>query len=124
MPCQCDVPEPTERNREVTRVRALLSELATGLAPNPATYGRGTDGGYPADTRDLDQLTHQLCEQLQALGPTVSYRSLEMQIWWRDHKAADKARIEASIQATTDTAARLAALSKLTDYERRLLGIK
>jgi hypothetical protein len=47
-----------------------------------------------------------------------------MQIWWRDHQAADKARVEAELAAAEDAKAKAAAIAKLTPHERKLLGIR
>ena len=72
---------------------------------------KDVEGGVP--TKEwADQLTATLCEKCQL--EDVSKYSLELQIWWRDHQIADKERFEKE--------ARENALSKLTPYERKLLG--
>jgi hypothetical protein len=47
-----------------------------------------------------------------------------MQIWWRDHQAADRARVEEELAAAADAKAKKAAIAKLTPHERKLLGIR
>ena len=46
-----------------------------------------------------------------------------MQIWWRDHLAADKERIEKELNAIETQAEKEIALAKLTPHERKLLGL-
>ena len=46
-----------------------------------------------------------------------------MQMWWRDHQKADKARIERELKEARTRAAKAAALAKLTEYEKALLGL-
>ena len=65
-----------------------------------------------------------LCEALQGLGDTVAKYSLEMQVWWRDHQDADRKRLQAELSATRDAVARARALTRLTSYERNLLGLE
>jgi hypothetical protein len=59
-----------------------------------------------------------LCEMLEGLD--VTKFSLEMQMWWRDHQAADKARIKKETALATE---KEVALAKLTAHERRILGL-
>jgi hypothetical protein len=83
-------------------------------------YRRGVYGNV---TREyLDRLTANLCKRLQDVD--VTKHSLEMQVWWRDHQAADKARLEAEQQSLKTEEERRAALAKLSGHERRILGIK
>lgn len=118
MPCNCDHLEPHAKELELSRVACLLDELK-GKPLNKShwdgyhhsVYGKAVDG---------DKLTASLCDWLQKLD--VKKQSLEMQIWWRDHQAADKARIQREVNAEASKRARAAALAKLTPHERRLLG--
>lgn len=78
---------------KLSRVACLLDELDgkpinsshwNGYHPaadNPALKGDAADG-----------MVSEPCYRLQSLDVTTY--SLEMQIWWRDHQAADKARVE------------------------------
>lgn len=72
--------------------------------------------------QDITDLEIKLCALLQ--DADVTKFSLEMQIWWRDHKAIDKKRIENEMRAQKTVEDKKAALEKLTPYERRLLGLK
>jgi len=63
----------------------------------------------------------ELCQKLQNVD--ISEYSLEMQMWWRDHQKADKARIERELKEARTRAAKAAALAKLTEYEKALLGL-
>lgn len=112
MPCRSEHMEPNAREFESVRVMGFLYEVGV-LDSRPSLYG---------DTEKLDEHTAQLCAW--CYSNNVKYRSLELQIWWRDHKAADKARIEREISASKNRRDRMAALNKLTDHEKTLLGIK
>lgn len=71
-----------------------------------------------------DDVTECLCAKLQADDVDIKERSLEMQMWWRDHQAADAKRLEQEKRKAADDAAREAALAKLTEDERDLLGLR
>ena len=123
MPCESGYLRATNGEVEMSRVACLLDELA-GKKFDPSHW----DGYHPAiyckgrdDERD-DRLVAKLCEKLQSLD--VKDYSLEMQIWWRDHQKADKLRVEEELRAKKDAAARKAAIEKLSDYERKLLGVE
>jgi len=70
----------------------------------------------------IEQLTVKLCERLQI--EDVTKYSLELQIWWRDHQKADKARVERELKEAKESKDRKAALGKLSNYEKKLLGLK
>ena len=53
----------------------------------------------------------------------TSKYSLEMQLWWREHQKADKERIEKELKLKQEESDRQKAISKLSAYERRLLGL-
>lgn len=63
----------------------------------------------------------ELCAHLQKHG--ADKYSLEMQIWWRDHRIADKERVEKEIAEKKLRSEKEAAIAKLTPYERKLLGL-
>lgn len=119
MPCNSDYMNATERETALSQVACLLDEL-DGKQINrdhwrgyhPRVYSRNADG---------DALVAELCAKLQAID--VSKQSLEMQIWWRDHQAADKARLQREQAQAQTEQERQAVLSKLTDHERRILGL-
>lgn len=122
MPCNCDHLSANALEQEVSRVACLLDEL-DGKKWNrnwwngyhPRVYGK-------VDREMGDQMTRQLCDALQARD--VTQCSLEMQLWWRDHKEADKARCERDLAEAKTKTGRDAALAKLTQHERLLLGLK
>lgn len=114
--------ESTEFEKEFSRVYGLLDELETGkLAPG---YGNGYDKrvyNRRATRQELNEKTEELCTKLQ--NADVTKYSLEMQIWWRDHQKADKARIEKEMNSEKTELEKEQAIAKLTEYERRLLGL-
>jgi len=122
MPCDSSYMEADSIERELSKVACLLDEL-DGKPINrdhwrgyhPAVYCR-------RQSIDGDEMVATLCERLQSVD--VRDYSLEMQIWWRDHQAADKARIETELAMAKRDEEKEAAIAKLTPYERNLLGIR
>lgn len=109
MPCTGG--EPNSRELESVRVMGFLYEVGL-LEEKPDYYG---------DVARLDEYATQLCAWCYA--NKVNTRSLELQIWWRDHQVADKARVDREIKAVIEKKDRDILLSKLTDYEKSLLGL-
>lgn len=123
MPCNSDYLEANGFEKEMSKVACLLDEL------EGRTFSKHDWAGYhkgvycnPLPKQTADGMVAKLCETLQKVD--VTKYSLEMQIWWRDHQAADKARVDREIAEAREAEARQAAISKLTPYERTLLGVK
>lgn len=118
MGCNSDYMKAGLKEIKLSQVACLLDEIGGQKEINklhwdgyhPNVYGKNIDG---------DALVSELCGRLQ--NDDVTKRSLEMQIWWRDHQEADKTRIENEIQSQKTQAEKTAILEKLTPYERRLL---
>lgn len=120
MPCNSDYMEADEREINESRVLCLLDELA-GKKWKPEWW-RGYHPKAYCKPSSLDARVAALCKALQNVD--VKKYSLEMQIWWRDHQAADKARLEEEQKKVKDKRLLDKALRKLSTYERKLLGIK
>ena len=77
--------------------------------------------GYHKDVYDkttkgiLDEKVAELCSKLQDVEDVKKY-SLEMQMWWRDHQKADKARIKRIAQSKKEAKDKEELLSKLSPY--------
>jgi hypothetical protein len=71
----------------------------------------------------LDELVSFLCSRLSTIPFPITDYSLEMQMWWRDHKAADAARLANEELAMNRELVRRQALAKLTPIERHALGL-
>lgn len=104
--------DPTPNEQKSMEVIGFLEELGEDVGQYHRLYGR---------TETLDQDTARLCKKCQEVD--VTKYSLELQIWWRDHQAADKRRLEEELKAKADDKAKAEALEKLTPYERELLGL-
>jgi hypothetical protein len=104
----------------MSKVACLLDELDGKKRINP-DHWRGYHPRVYNRRPDADAMTAELCSRLQSVD--VSACSLEMQMWWRDHKEADKAKAKATMAKAKTTAQRQAALAKLTPHERKLLGL-
>lgn len=120
MPCDCSHLEPTHVELEMSKVACLMDELA-GKEIDKWHWRGNHPRVYNKDV-DADAMTAELCSRLQEVD--VSDYSLEMQMWWRDHKAADKRRAEEAVAKAKTDKQRAEALQKLTPHERNLLGLK
>lgn len=120
MPCNCDHLEPTYRELEMSKVACLMDEL-DGKAIDQWHWRGNHPRVYNKDV-DANAMTAKLCSRLQKVD--VSDYSLEMQMWWRDHKAADKKRAEEAVAKAETEEQRRSAIEKLTPHERALLGLK
>jgi hypothetical protein len=119
MPCNSDYMNATGYEIAISQVACLLDELngkkfgvSAWRGYHPKVYGKSVNG---------DKLVSELCDKLQ--NTDVSKCSLEMQIWWRDHQRADKERLERELKAIKEKEEKAVALSKLTDYEKKILGL-
>ena len=87
---------------------------------HPDAYSKGV-------TRErVDHLTSTACAMVTSMAPEairVEF-SLEAQIWIRDHQKADRERIEHEEHAKRIQAIIAGALAKLTDEEKKALGLE
>ena len=124
MPCNSDYLESDHKEVEMSHVCCLIDELDGQQSINRSHW----DGYHPnvynkhLSQRSQNQLVDKLCKRLQRRD--VTKLSLEMQIWWRDHQKADKARLQEEMKQLKDKKLRKAALAKLSPYEQQLLGVK
>lgn len=122
MPCMCYDMEPNEKEVYLSRVMCLLEEIEDGKSWKPSSWS----GNHPKvynklHTIDADELVSRLCSLCQEID--VTEYSLELQMWWRDHQEEDKRRIEEEIRQKNEKEDRERLLSKLSDYEKKLLGV-
>jgi len=120
MPCDSSYMEANGLEIRLSQVACLLDEL-DGKKINQ-DHWRGYHPRVYNQRADGDKMVAMLCKRLQDVD--VKDYSLEMQIWWRDHQAADKARVKAKLAAAADAKEKKAAIAKLTPHERKLLGIR
>ena len=123
MPCNSDYLEANGMEIEHSKVLALLKELKTGKLPSFFGDGYHKDVYNKTTKGILDEKVAELCSKLQDVEDVKKY-SLEMQMWWRDHQKADKARIKRISQSKKEAKDKEELLLKLSPYEKKLLGIK
>lgn len=124
MGCKSDYLESNQGEKNLSEVLTFLEELETGVFVKENTNGYRKDVyNRPLDeiNKELEIKVPELCSKLQNLD-TTKY-SLELQMWWRDHKEADRLRLEKEMKEVMDNKLREQAISKLTDYEKKLLGL-
>lgn len=122
MPCNSDYMNANQSEKNLSVVYGLLDELETGKLPS--NFGDGYDKrvyNKHLSKEHLDEKTEELCAKLQKAD--VSKFSLDMQMWWREHQKADKERLEKEIKYKATEKEKQKVLSKLSDYERKLLGL-
>ncbi len=129
MGCRSDYMEPTELEVKLAKVFAFLDELETGKLKKNAAYSGYDERVYGKSTHKiLDQKTAELCSKIKELenisSGTISIYSLELQIWWRDHQEFDRKRLEEESSNAELNKLKEVALSKLTSFEKKLLGLE
>lgn len=121
MPCNSDYMEANSLEREISKVHCLLDEL-DGKEWSNSDWNGYHPKVYCRVNRELaDKLVRKLCSKLKTAD--VTKYSLEMQMWWRDHQEADAAREQHEQDKKIEAEKRAAALAKLTDEEKELLGL-
>lgn len=122
MPCNSDHCEPHSYEIELSKVLSILDEL-DGRGFNEKNWRGYHPNAYNKiiSKGEIDRLTAELCSRLKKTD--VTKHSLEMQMWWRDHKKADAERIKEEVGRRKQEALRKAAIKKLTKAERDVLGI-
>lgn len=92
---------------------------ATGSAEGDARLAAKEANGK------LTETTRLLCEACRLLEQNniIDAASRKLIRWWIAHKKTDKERIERELQEKRREQVRKEALSKLSDEERRVLGL-
>lgn len=92
MPCNADHMEANSREVKYSKLLCLLGELEgkkwetrEWAGYHPKAYCKNLT------TAQVNEAAQKLCAALTEAGDVTQY-SLEMQIWWRDHQAADTKR--------------------------------
>lgn len=87
----------------------------------------------PSVRRELDKVSRVLCYLMRCLEKGCDYRNVvasgtteayELRTWWAEHKRLDEARIKREEQAKEFEKKRRAALSKLSEEDKKILNIK
>lgn len=113
MPCHVDPPSSTELAIEA--LNKFLDEIGD-KEPKSEWFFLGK-----CRKSNLTTMTQALCAWCR--NNDVSKKSLELQIWWRDHQKEDAAKSAQRLKATRNSKIRKDALSKLTPQERKVLGL-
>lgn len=126
MPCSSSHCEPTAREIELTKVYCVFDEL-NGLGSEPDKWKGGYHPkvyGQVISNRDADDLVAEACSRLGLLSQTaLGMCSFELQMWWRDHQAADARRVGRDRARAVLEEKRTQGLAKLTREEKKALGL-
>ncbi len=133
MPCNGGHMEPNDREIEVSKILCFLEELEelkTGKAIKEEERKRNFKGYHPdvynkcISQKELDEVADKLCTIIKNYDPVdIARFSLELQIWWRDHQAADAVREEEEKELKERKKIRHQAFAKLTKKEKEVLGL-
>lgn len=79
--------------------------------------------------RHNSDLAEMLCSVLTTISDTeepvtINHLSQDVQKWWQEHQERDRKKLDAERREAEHKQAVLAAYSKLTPEERKLLGLK
>lgn len=122
MPCNSDYLNPTDLEINLSKVYQLLDELDGKKLPK--SFGDGYDKrvySQGLNKIDLDLMVSKLCGQLKKVKDISKY-SLELQLWWREHREADKERIVEEKKERNKKRLKKQALGKLSKKEKEALG--
>ena len=120
MPCNSDHMNANRLEIQCAELFRLRDELTGGPAYTRNDYDdRAYGRANLIEVRD--ELTRELCAKLKDCG--VSQYSLELQMWWRDHQRADLKRKETEARTALDKKLARSGLAKLTNAERKALGL-
>lgn len=120
MPCNSEYLNADYQEIQASKVACLLDEL-DGIPIDQHRFTGYHPRVYNRKDIDLDAMVAELCSRLKAID--VTKQSLEMQIWWRDHQEADAKRELAEAALLERERERTKALTKLTERERKILGL-
>lgn len=124
MPCRSDHMEANAREIYLSRVLCHHDEL-DGKPDYPASWYRGYHPrvySKPVSDEEANGWVEHLCSRCQKID--VTKHSLELQMWWRDHQAADAKREQEGQESAELEEKRQAALAKLSPEDRKVLGLE
>lgn len=126
MACNAEYMNPFSPEINLSRILMLTEELETGVPVDSSSsdwagYKSGVYGTHNLESR-ANATAANLCSRLQ--NTDVTKFSPEMQIWWREHQAADAKREAEEKKKADHDALRASALEKLTDAEIEALGLE
>lgn len=80
---------------------------------------------YAGTTQEkLDKIAAMLCVMCQYFESfMIPLPNKEIETWWSKHKKSDEKRVKAEIERLKLEDEKLKAISKLSPYERKLLGL-
>lgn len=131
MPCNCDHLEPTQKEKLLRKAARLQLLVRARLKMSvPAWLRREEKNIYASDER----CETELCAILTGLSKEDRDRLLysdardskmrDVADWWEAHETADKARRKREREEKKTEATKKEALGKLTEKEKKALGLK
>lgn len=148
MPCRCDYPGPTQRQREAVRAWHMMSyvydmldevkpEIWYKIEPHIWSWEHNDYWGEHTwasiEDEDTHEIVRSLCKTVTEMDDALRYditygnprdkRARKLCDWWEDHQEMDRLRKEREEQERKDEEIRQDALNSLTDEQKRVLGL-
>lgn len=124
MPCNSDYMNATDLEISLSQVCCLLKELETGKPVNTkSSFWQGYHPKVYSKTLDktvADGMVADLCDKLKKVKDITKY-SLEMQLWWREHRTADRKRKTKEKETKAENKLLSKLMDKLSPREFKLL---
>lgn len=130
MPCRSDYMEPTGKERRLQETAQLLVYLRQNTKTGDKISNKLRSAA--SDLYCRVDFVPELCEAIRSLSADdfdrVVYNardpmSRKLADWWEKHEEADRQRIEEEAAKLRKQAIRQQAIAKLTEEERRVLGL-
>lgn len=129
MPCRSDYLEATGREVGLKRAAQLAVFVGAGLGIEvPEDIAENAEQYYGSDYGQVQWLCGKLKNMSDADRERIVYdahnaKSRDLADWWEEHQEADAKREAAEQRAAHEAALRASAASKLSDEERRAIGL-
>lgn len=129
MPCKSDYMAPDDKERELQRTAKLLIYVQEQIGQaHEAWTLAAANNMYPNDDRVVIQLCNVLNELDSEQRERIVYNAhdktaRDLADWWEEHQNADAERLRQADAEIAQGRLREQALSKLTDEEKRALGL-
>lgn len=132
MPCDSSYLNPSQREENTKLVAELICYVDQKIKIKTPDNIVKSSKDYYGEGSDLTKTVPLLCSKIKALNQSQfnsivyngkSKESRKLADWWEAHEEADRKREERVKEAKDHIAAKKSAMSKLTQQERKALGL-
>lgn len=114
MPCNSDHMKANSLEIKSSKLLCILEEIKNGKEIKPNAWRGYHSEAYDnkKTQEDCDEMAQEICDILTEKG--AEKFSLEVQMWWRDHQKADKARAELKANRKLERERKIDVLKKIS----------